>query len=97
MPSLHQSDVGENATPALGFMPAFVLACSDCGQGGCFTSRVLVFSCRFTRLNYMIAKLLSRGDTLVFSHQRVTGMPGIIPDIGEYGSEHDTAMPGAYE
>ena len=45
----------------------------------------------------MIAKLLSRGDTLVFSHQRVTGMPGIIPDIGDYGSEHDKAMPGAYE
>lgn len=30
----------------------------------------------------MIPKLLSRGNTLVFSHQTVTGMPGIGPGVG---------------
>lgn len=30
----------------------------------------------------MIPKLLSSGNTLVFGHRIVAGVPGIVPDVG---------------
>lgn len=40
-----------------------------------------MFSGASTGLDYMIPKLLSSGNTLVFGHWIVAEVPGIVPDV----------------